>query len=573
MTHVSVVGSLEKPQQLQQSKHNTAAEVAQQLSCEKCEPARDSIVDRDHGEHEGNDHVLQESGCTNAVSRGPEDVVHDNGQPTTHRSTTRGDQPSTMGLNGACSRQTSGKDIHGCGQGGSRLCQMDQATSEPGERLGSLLPRICESVGQQPEASSGCVGNSTSDHASESVTRTKDSGVGGGGRVGGCGTEEECSNVVEEGTGIRHGGSNECGGGSQDCPAASDSDRAAARSTDAAHQECQQVKQNDNSKEAQQTSASEKITSEHDREKSQVSQGDVKCDAVLCHLAEISEKIETEVKEMMALSAEIQTRLAPRNPTPRNRLDLLEVYCEKDSKLTEIALKMGLKAKRFTREDGDLSTPAGRAKLMKILEEEQPRDVWMSPECKYWGNFSRWNSGRSPATAAKIEQGRQHERQHLKLCCEVFWFQVIHGRHFHLEQPQGSEALSQAEVEDIVLGTYRTVFDMCEVGGLRIPKGNNYLRKRTLVLTTSKEFNSLLDARVCRKNHQHAPILGQVKISGRWQNLSAFAARYSQGFSKNVCHALVHSRRENELPMAMEELCVPCFAVKRKDQGVIAGEI
>ena len=118
-----------------------------------------------------------------------------------------------------------------------------------------------------------------------------------------------------------------------------------------------------------------------------------------------------------------------------------------------------------------------------------------------------------------------------------------------------------------------TVFDMCEVGGLRVPKGNNFLRKRTVVLTTSKEFHSLLDARYCRKNHQHAHILGQVKISGRWKNLSAFAAKYSMGFAKNVGYGLICSRDLGELPWVLEELSVPCFGVSEQEQKEFAGEI
>jgi hypothetical protein len=133
--------------------------------------------------------------------------------------------------------------------------------------------------------------------------------------------------------------------------------------------------------------------------------------------------------------------------------------------------------------------------------------------------------------------------------------------------------LVQKELDDVVSGTYRTVFDMCEVGELRIPKGNNYLRKRTVVLTTSKEFHSMLDVRYCRQNHQHDPILGQAKISGRWQNLSAFAAKYSKGFSKNVSYGLMLSKSVGELPVVFDELCVPCFGVESEEQHEWAGEI
>ena len=160
-----------------------------------------------------------------------------------------------------------------------------------------------------------------------------------------------------------------------------------------------------------------------------------------------------------------------------------------------------------------------------MIEEEQPLNIWMAPECKDWGNFSRWNSGRNPATAAKIQAGRQREKGHLKLCTEVFWHQVSLVDIFTWNNPRGRRLLNKRSWVTLLIGTYRTVFDMCEAGQLKVPRGNNYLRKRTIVLTTSKEFHSLLDARYCRKGHEHRPILGQAYINGRWQNLSAFAAK------------------------------------------------
>lgn len=41
-----------------------------------------------------------------------------------------------------------------------------------------------------------------------------------------------------------------------------------------------------------------------------------------------------------------------------------------------------------------------------------------------------------------------------------------------MEQPQGSEVLEQKRLESVVNGTLRAVFDMCEVGKLKVPRGN-----------------------------------------------------------------------------------------------------
>ncbi|CAL1146064.1 unnamed protein product [Cladocopium goreaui] len=105
--------------------------------------------------------------------------------------------------------------------------------------------------------------------------------------------------------------------------------------------------------------------------------------------------IEVQQKEeMITRMAILQREMDKIKTFQKFGSDLLEIYCEEHSQITEQACKLGLKARRFTFSDGDLSTPEGQAALWKVLEEERPREVWMAPECKYWGNFSRRNMGR-----------------------------------------------------------------------------------------------------------------------------------------------------------------------------------
>ena len=195
----------------------------------------------------------------------------------------------------------------------------------------------------------------------------------------------------------------------------------------------------------------------------------------------------------------------------------------------------------------------------------------MSPECKLWGNFSRLNMCRSQATRERIEHGRLAEQTHLALCNDVYEYRVVNGRHFHMEQPQGSEVFDQKVLEQIVQGTLRAVFDMCEVGKLRVPKGNNYLRKRSVVRTTSRELHETLDSRYCKKRHNHQPIEGTIRYLGRRINLSEYAARYSNGFAKNICWYLLRSRVSRELPLEIAELCIEPRV--SQEQLVFAGEL
>ena len=156
-----------------------------------------------------------------------------------------------------------------------------------------------------------------------------------------------------------------------------------------------------------------------------------------------------------------------------------------DVRAYESSTKVRHAGDALSMKDGDLSTPEGRDKLWALIQRHRPEDIWMAPECGPWGNWSRFNSSRSLSSLAKIEDRRRSQRQHLRLCNEVYLHQVAVGRHFHLEQPQGSEVIDQPEMEDVRAGTLRTVFDMCEVGGLKVPKGNSYLRKRSVIYTTS----------------------------------------------------------------------------------------
>ena len=64
------------------------------------------------------------------------------------------------------------------------------------------------------------------------------------------------------------------------------------------------------------------------------------------------------------------------------RLDLAEVACVSDSRLTNSVLDQGGKAERFSNWNGyDFSTRTGAEKLVRVLRDKRPRRVWFSPPC------------------------------------------------------------------------------------------------------------------------------------------------------------------------------------------------
>ena len=238
-------------------------------------------------------------------------------------------------------------------------------------------------------------------------------------------------------------------------------------------------------------------------------------------------------------------------------VDLLEVYCEEDSQLTHRVNQSGGVALRFTKRDGDLSTEMGINKLWTWVEAYEPEHIWVAPECRLWGSFSRFNMGRSDTTKEKILNQRKHDLCHLKLCNDLYNHQVARGKHFHLEQPMGSEMTKQPQLSDAMTGTLPAFFDMCQAGKLKSPNKEKFLKKRTQVRTTSRRVHQLLHHVNCDGNHEHQPIKGSVRDGNhKWVRLSAYAAAYTAVFARRVAQGLYESRCSNEPPLIVEELLV-----------------
>lgn len=232
----------------------------------------------------------------------------------------------------------------------------------------------------------------------------------------------------------------------------------------------------------------------------------------------------------------------------RQQVDLLEVYCEPNSQLSNQVNSMGGCAIRFSRMDGDLTTTEGVQKLWTWIMLYEPRHVWVAPDCRLWGMFSRFNMGRGTSMFEKIQCERQQERCHLQLCNDIYLHQVGLNRHFHLEQPHGSEMMDQPDLSDTKMGTLQATFDMCQVGKLRLPNHEKYLQKKTCVHTTSRRMFEGLHQRVCKGEHGHDHIKGKTKIHGK-----CYAKAYTGVFARQVAK-IVCQTGTPENPLMVEEM-------------------
>ena len=186
----------------------------------------------------------------------------------------------------------------------------------------------------------------------------------------------------------------------------------------------------------------------------------------------------------------LRTGVTKRNGgmTHGKAVDILEVYCEHESQITKVCNQRGGRAIRFTKDDGDLATKEGRNALWTWIEMYEPRHIWVAPECKHWGNWARYNMGRSMQLFDIIQGERQSDKPHLTLCNQIYLHQISHGRHFHMEQPRGSEMIQQPELTDVRMGTLPATFDMCQVGDLKLPGSKNIFRRGPRSLPQAENF-------------------------------------------------------------------------------------
>ena len=121
--------------------------------------------------------------------------------------------------------------------------------------------------------------------------------------------------------------------------------------------------------------------------------------------------------------------------------------------------KRGGTAKRFTMEDGDLSTFEGQLKLLKKVFLWKPKRVWMAPECAPWCPWNRFNQMRGLSSFCRIQENQERSREQLTFCSLICKIQSDRGDHFHLENPGPSGMWHQNEMQEICSSTKPAYFD------------------------------------------------------------------------------------------------------------------
>ena len=88
------------------------------------------------------------------------------------------------------------------------------------------------------------------------------------------------------------------------------------------------------------------------------------------------------------------------------RLDLLEVMCSPESKLTKQVHQHQGQAQRFGMSEGDLRKPEARMRLFQIIMLKCPKHLWYSPECGPWSMWNFLNMNKSVELEEKLMNKR-----------------------------------------------------------------------------------------------------------------------------------------------------------------------
>ena len=229
--------------------------------------------------------------------------------------------------------------------------------------------------------------------------------------------------------------------------------------------------------------------------------------------------------------------------------DLFEVFCGPESKLTEQVQNLKGLSKRFGFDQGNLHTTEGRRHLFTEVCRHRPKNVWMSPVCKPWSQWSNLNSHRSVELWNKIHEERYEMLIQVALCLVLCRHQHRKQRHAHWEQPRGSHMLHLPYLNEIFQYMLCAKPDMCTAGDLRDPVNQKFMRKSMNIMTTSQSVYDTLQFQKCEGNHSHQLIEGSTHVHGQMVLRSQFSEDYPRKFARLVAKVVMKTKFPIDKPV------------------------
>ena len=245
------------------------------------------------------------------------------------------------------------------------------------------------------------------------------------------------------------------------------------------------------------------------------------------------------VKEHENLKAQAQ------EPARKDEHVVWEVYAGRGQLSEEVNKLEGCSARKFGIEQGwDFSRPKDRKSFIKLLIDEEPGDVHISPECRLWSPLQELTASRSEeARQFLIDSRTVNHDTHLVFVATVYKIQQRAGRNATIEHPWPSRAWQTKAFMPLV--GFSTYIDQCELG-LELP--NDYgvvlpVKKPTCLLTTRRNLFYHMLRFACSGNHQHTPCEGYIQGRG-------LRSRLCQDYPYEMAYELAHCMTQREETVA-----------------------
>lgn len=237
------------------------------------------------------------------------------------------------------------------------------------------------------------------------------------------------------------------------------------------------------------------------------------------------------------------------------RVELMEICCPTDSRLTETFLKKGRSAIRIGLPAFDFKTKAGLTELKGMLRKHRPALAWFSLPCGPYSPLQTLFNESTPEAKAKSEERKRQSRKLIRNGIEAAREQLLLGGHVGWEWPSNNGGWNLREMRAFLkeleeLQCYHRVHvDGCAFG-LLSTKGNP-LRKPWKIVLTSETLAAALGRR-CPGHAFHDECIGGEE------------ARKSGFYPQAMCDAIQRAAHEmiNETQHGVFAEAFPVFDTK-----------
>ena len=141
-----------------------------------------------------------------------------------------------------------------------------------------------------------------------------------------------------------------------------------------------------------------------------------------------------------------------------------------------------------------------RANFWKVMREQKPDCVLMTPECRPFSTMMESNCDRMDEEARRKMQAEGMAMLHF--CIQVAEFQLANGKEFSIEQPGRETHAMQWLLHQT--GVIRFLFDQCMTG--LVLKEGQPSRKTTALVTNHLGLAAVFSTLQCSQDHEHVRV-------------------------------------------------------------------